>query len=242
MQIETLKKFNKLFSDDNNYLRSRLSLLIPIEVSTEGSSNIDSDLSSAQTSSSSLDGRYPPTAISNSNFASKISSHHSMNFENQHSKHNNNSAKHLAHSPNKSKSLCDSSQVDNNRDNNTLTTHESVADFLIRIDSSIAKTKNQVEKMSQKNDINSIEEELFRGSTKRFSTPKLTTSDRSAISASSSSRHSAFPIFDSDGNVPRVVTSNSNKRKVKSSLKRHAKNQEEIFELWCFLDHVKQLG
>lgn len=231
MQIETLKKFNKIYSDDNNYLRSRLSLLIPIEVSIEGSSNIDSDISSAQTSSSSLDGRYPPTAISNSNFASKISTHHSMNFENQHSK-NNNSAKHLAHSPNKSKSLCDSSQVDNNRDSNTLATHETVADFLIRIDSSIAKTKNQVEKMSQKNDMNSIEEELYRSSTKRFSTPKLTTpSDRSAISASASSRHSAFPLFDGDGNVPRVVTNNSNKRKVKSSLKRHAKNQEEIFEL-----------
>lgn len=84
--------------------------------------------------------------------------------------------------------------------------------------------------MALNNDMTAIEEELYRSSTKRFSTPKLTTSDQSAISAASSSRHSTFP-FDSDGTISRVVTSNNNKRKVKSSLKRHAKNQEEIFEL-----------
>lgn len=133
-------------------------------------------------------------------------------------------------SPNKSISLCDSSHLDTNSDNN-LTAQESVADFLIRIDSSIAKTRNQVEKMSKKIDEGSIEEELNRvTTTKRFNTPKLATSEHSILSSTSSSRSSLFP-FDGDGNLRLSANNNSRLKKVKSSLKRFEKSQEEIFEL-----------
>lgn len=227
LQIETLKKFNKLFSDDNNYLRSRYSLLIPIEISIEKNPNFDSDLSSTQTSSSSLNGKDAPWASAKVNDIAKMpTSSHSMTFDQK-----NKTSSKYPKSPNKSISLCDSSHLDTNSDNN-LAAQESVADFLIRIDSSIAKTRNQVEKMSKKIDEGSIEEELNRATTtKRFNTPKLATSEHSVLSSTSSSRSSLFP-FDGDGNLRLSANNNSRSKKVKSSLKRFEKSQEEIFELW----------
>lgn len=191
-----------------------MSLLIPIEIATESNSNLDSDFSSAQTSSSSLDAKEIVLTSADTSKSEKISAHHSLSFDYNKSK--------SLKSPNKSISLCDSSKPNSN---NSLA-EESVADFLIRIDSSIAKTKNQVEKMSQKIDENCLEQELNK-SERRFRPPKLASSDRNVLSASSS--RSLFP-FDNDGNLPRVSMSNNHK-KVKSSLKRFEKSHEEIFEL-----------
>ena len=185
-----------------------MQLLIPIEILTENNSNLDSDLSSAQTSS--LDSKEIVHFSSNFNDIGKIPSFHSLNFDNKKSK--------SSKSPNKSLSLCDSH-------NNNSFTEESIADFLIRIDSSIARTKNQVEKMSKKIDENSFEQE-FDASSRRFNTPKLVPSERNITSSSTS----LFP-FDSDGNLPCVAMSNNNRKKVKSSLKRFEKSHEEIFEL-----------
>jgi len=220
-KIETIKKFNKLYSDDNNYLRSRLSLLIPIELSIESrtNANLDSDFSSAQTSNSSLESK----EIHHFNNSGKLPNH-SLSFD------KGSATKPLKHSaPNKSTSLCDSSRL--NSDNNLA--EESVADFLIRIDSSIAKTRNQVEQMSKK-DPNQIEQELNR-TTRRFNTPKLAQSERAVLSASSSSR-SLFP-FDGDDNLPRVSMSNNNRKKVKSSLKRFEKSHEEILSCDFHAEH-----
>lgn len=97
--------------------------------------------------------------------------------------------------------------------------NESVADFLIRIDSSIAKTKNKVETLTKRTERDSIEDELNKINTKKFNTPKLS-SEKVSFKPTSSKN-----IFDQDS-----VRVNRNK-KIKSSLKKLEKSQEEIFEL-----------
>ncbi|KAI2809772.1 hypothetical protein BLOT_000924 [Blomia tropicalis] len=221
-KIETIKKFNKLFSDDNNYLRSRLSLLIPIEIPLgNNSTNLDSDLSSPQSSSSSHDtiDIVRSSSINDNNINNKkLSTHQSLSFEQKPA------TAIKCSKPNKSTSLCDSSQFNSD---NFKTPEESIADFLIRIDSSIAKTKNQVDKMSQKINDNSIENEFGKSSI-RFNPPKLATTDGRVLTESPSSR-SIFS-FEHESNIPRVSSGN-NRRKVKSSMKRMEKSHEEIFEL-----------
>lgn len=97
--------------------------------------------------------------------------------------------------------------------------NESVADFLIRIDSSIAKTKNKVETLTKRTERDSIEDELNKINTKKFNTPKLS-SEKISFKPTSSNN-----IFDQES-----VRVNRNK-KIKSSLKKLEKSQEEIFEL-----------
>lgn len=226
-KIENIKKFNKLYSDDNNHLRSRFSILVPIE--TETKIQFDSDLSSSQSSSSSLD---PCKRISNDQFKSHPQSLKSPKFECRNSysfdsvqimtTNRDNKANKDLKLTNKSISFSDTNHMNNGA--------ESVADFLIRIDSSIAQTKNQMENLSKRvaSDI-SIENELNRINTRKFNSPsRISTSFRSSSTSNSNSN-----IFDQhQDNIPNVTVNNSrNNKKIKSSLKRLEKSQEEIFEL-----------
>ena len=109
----------------------------------------------------------------------------------------------------KSNSLCDT----------TISQQESVADFLIRIDSSIARTKNQVENFQKRSNDTSLEQELSHSS--RFNTPRLLSTNTSLYSSSTSKS-----LFEET--FPRISVNNNRK---KISLRRLEKSQEEIFEL-----------
>lgn len=201
--------------------------MIPIE--TETKIQFESDLSSSQSSSSSLDRlkQIPndqPSSNSHpiSSSSPKFEYRNSQSFDSVRIANRDNKANKDSKLTNKSISFSDKNHL--NKDD------ESVADFLIRIDSSIARTKNQVENLSKRvsSDM-SIENELNRINSKKFNPPSRILSSSTSFRASSKS-NSNSNIFDQhQDNVPHV-TVNRNK-KIKSSLKRLEKSQEEIFEL-----------
>lgn len=194
VQIENIKKCNKLFTDDNNHLRSRATILIPIESKTVVVHSFTPNCSSQPDST-------PSTKLTHSQ---------SQNF----SREAHTSKLNL---PNQSNSLCESSEH--------AKPNESITDFLLRIDSSIATTKTKIEKVAQRIENGSIEEEIHKNNSKKFSEPKLSLQDNAIHQSSSSS--TLFP-FTSNRDSVRIAS--GNKRKTKS-MKSFEKKQEEIFEL-----------
>lgn len=214
-QIENIKKFNKLFSYDNNHLRSRLSILIPIETSSQMVEVNLSTKSNSKTNANDLCCESRPA--NNNGLLRSRSPLNSQSFDRAPSDRSQTTQ------PSKSLSLSDSPSASSCNQN------ESAADFLIRIDSSIARTKSQVENLSKRTNDTALEGGLFKST--KFDTPKLIPKNKKALFSSSSSSTSLFgSSAGGGGDLPSVSVSNSKKR-ISTSLKRLEKSQEEIFEL-----------
>jgi len=108
---------------------------------------------------------------------------------------------------------------------------ESVLDFLMRIDSSISKTKDQVMQRETKLNTKYSENDLFRLSNGR---PSSSLAQRHSLSSLNPSDSGSRTSLHSNGHTnggdhsPIVITKG---RKVKYSLKRLERKQDELFEL-----------
>ncbi|KPM07490.1 hypothetical protein QR98_0059840 [Sarcoptes scabiei] len=216
-KIENIKKYNKLYSDDNNHLRSRFSIVIPIEIKSK--IQFDSDISSSHSSQSSLEpcsyqtkgnSHLNDEAIDNISNHCKKSNLNSQSFDIIQSDKLDRHKNILISSK--------SSSLGENQCSDCTESIESVSEFLLRIDSSIARTKNQVENFSKKVADNSLEDELNRINPRKFNPPKLIDCDQKLFTSNSSRT-----IFENG--------TSSRSKKIESSLKRLKKSQGEIFEL-----------
>ncbi|XP_054161960.1 lysM and putative peptidoglycan-binding domain-containing protein 2-like [Oppia nitens] len=234
--VEQIKRANNLWSNDNLWLRSRTHISIPVVINTE--TNIESPLysssntSSLTTSPKEIISNSIPMTTNNSSLDSvdiplddneSNSSRLDANQMSQNSRKNDHKLK------NGFKTLVSSDGQTHDLDSycNNGNADESAADFLIRIDSSIAKTKDKVKDMQQNRLIGThSDDDLFRFNHN---------TDRSALRrhhSSTSRPHSANSSANSNhSDFPQPLVMMSHKRKVKSSLKRLEQTQDEIFEL-----------
>lgn len=239
--MEQIKRANKLWSSDNLSLRSRNNVSIPIVMDE---TIIESPIYSSSNTSS-LNGSPKECEFNNRSHCSITANNSSLESDdiplddeycstsrvenNQTDRHSNESK--LRNGFKMATLLVSSHESNdlNNYNNSEEVDDESAADFLIRIDSSIAKSKDKV-KVMQQNRMSGThsDDDLFRinHSTNKCGLRRHHSSTSRPHSANSSS---SLNDIQTDLSQPIVVMTHG--RKVKSSLKRLEKTQDEIFEL-----------
>lgn len=239
--MEQIKKANNLWSSDNLSLRSRAVISIPVLMSE---TTIESPLYSSSSATSSQTTSPKESELNNGSHLLNTGNHSSLESvdihdipsdETRNGKESsigfNSNQMHSNESKTKNGFKMSSVIVSSDGHPNHLDsyetnedTDESAADFLIRIDSSIAKSKDKV-KVMQQNRLSGThsDDDLFRLNH---------SAQRSGLRrhhSSTSRPHSANSSTQSDFPQPLVMM--THKRKVKSSLKRLERTQDEIFEL-----------
>jgi hypothetical protein len=229
--MEQIKRANNLWSSDNMALRSRTYLNIPQPM---GETIIETPLYSSSNSSS--------LTTSPKNCEHKNGSHSSITANNSSLESDDIPLEDDSNQINRCESklkngfkmaslLVSSHQQSNNLDNYETNEREdeSAADFLIRIDSSIAKSKDKV-KVMQQNRMSGThsDDDLFRAhhSSHHSGLRRHHSSTSRPHSATSSS---SLNDIQTDCSQPIVMMTSG--RKVKSSIKRLERAQDEIFEL-----------
>lgn len=245
--MEQIKRANNLWSSDNLSLRSRTVISVPVlKTETTIESPLYSSCSTTSTTSSPTTSPKDSTMpVNNSSNSLSVDNHSSLESIDITSEETNRavSQSSLRSDPNQTKAKLkngfkkESIVVPNENQSNHLDscelneeTDESAADFLIRIDSSIAKTKDKV-KVMQQNRLTGThsDDDLFR---LNHLAHRSGLRRHHSNSARPHSANSGPTQRQTHTDFPQPLVMMSHKKKVKSSLKRLEKTQDEIFELW----------
>jgi len=220
--MEHIKRANKLWTDDSLFLRPTLN--IPLLGETN-----DGDLfktppysssSSQDSSPKRKNSRATQVATSSKHNSSVVDCQDEITLDSPESCRSQNGATSQGSSSGKTVAAVASQK------------EESVLDFLMRIDSSISKTKDQVMERETKLNTKYSENDLFRisnGTTR----PSSSLAQRHSLSSLNPSESGSRTSLHSNGHgggdhSPIVITKG---RKVKYSLKRLERKQDELFEL-----------
>ena len=239
--MEQIKRANNLWSSDNLSLRSRTIISIPvlktetiIESPLYSSCSTTSSPTTSPKDSATNNGSNLLIAVNHSSLESvDISSEDTNRAVSQSSvRLDSNQIRAKLKNGFKKESIVSNEIEANHLDScelNGSETDESAADFLIRIDSSIAKSKDKV-KVMQQNRLTGThsDDDLFRlnHSAQRSGLRRHHSNSSRPHSANSSvSQRQIVTDF------PQPLVRMSHKKKVKSSLKRLERTQDEIFEL-----------
>lgn len=198
--MEHIKRANKLWTSDSLFLRPTLN--IPIG---------DEDLSTLYSASS-------------SQASTPLNGHNTLGNSSQ----NQSSTETSIDCDEASlKSPCEPSNLGSSDNSQPVHTNdESYKDFLMRIDSSISKTKNQVSQCQEKSAAsNEQHKDLLN-----FNRPSSSLSSRSSLGYSHGQYGSSHSLASNGGgDIPLTVISEG--RKVNKSLRRLERKQDELFEL-----------
>ncbi|RWS27619.1 LysM and hypothetical peptidoglycan-binding domain-containing protein 2-like protein [Leptotrombidium deliense] len=197
VSIEKIKRANNMWTSDSLFLRPVLNIPLPSDILVESTDN------GYDSSSVSVTNRKENTVCVDLHDGACTSKYNGLNHRNSHS------------------NVLTSSKLENGFENSEQDEKdESAADFLIRIDSHIAKGKDNFKSiMQQKSKMTNTysDDDLYK---MRGKQSNCYPTRNNSVSAASLTEYM--------NEVPKVMT---HSRKVKSSLKRLEKKQDELFEL-----------
>lgn len=229
-QMEKIKRANSLWTSDSLFCRSHLNIPIETPITQESFLNNKSESSSGSGSNKSK------------LYNGKTSSYEEVNYDDVHLEEalpssivGNGGTLRLRKDPNFKENLCHTSQLKeekvngfNVQEKKDLEEEESIADFLIRIDSYIAKSKNQVNSINQKSRLPSTysDDNIYKSSVDKSSS---STYLRRQHSARNGMLSFGRPLEESKDQLELLNMAHG--RKVASSLRKLEKQQDELFQL-----------